>query len=67
MKIIIALIFILILSYPLINKTINLSNPLTNQNQKEYSLTDDINQSIIDGFFDGDTLGKNIDNVYFSK
>jgi hypothetical protein len=37
----------------------------TGSKLKEYSLKDDINLSIIDGFFNGDTTGVNIDTVYF--
>jgi len=31
----------------------------------DVSMSDELNQSIIDGFFDGDTIGKNISSYYF--
>lgn len=31
----------------------------------DVSMSDELNQSIIDGFFDGDTIGKNIPSYYF--
>ena len=36
-------------------------------NNTSSSLVNEINESIIDGFFDGDTTGRNLSGVYFLK
>lgn len=40
---------------------------IVNNNITTSSLVDEMNKSIIDGFFDGDTIGKNLSGVYFLK
>jgi len=61
------IIFIsLFISLFLMNPKEKTSHHVT-KNTEETILINDLNQSIIDGFFNGDTLGKNTSGYHFVK